>query len=86
MKAILSDENRSSYVVTDSGRIIASGLSKETALKFGAVNSFVRLAQHVINSPLALATYAELQSEAKAALQRAGVIDSDSNYPVSDSE
>jgi hypothetical protein len=71
MKAIISDENRSSYVETDSGRILAAGLSQATARKFAAVNSLIRLAERVVSgqstSPLTL------RDEAQAALYRAGV-------------
>lgn len=75
MQAILSDENRSSYVTTDAGRILASGLSKETALKFAAVNSLIRLAQNVVRAGNAsLGLRESLVSEADKALQRAGVI------------
>lgn len=48
MQAIISEENRSSYVQTDDGRIIAAGLSKKTATKFAAVNGLLRAGNKVL--------------------------------------
>jgi hypothetical protein len=75
MEAILSDENRSSYVQTDNGRILAAGLSKQTALKFAAVNSFIRLAQAVVTLPQGTVGNGveSVRVMAQAALNRAGI-------------
>jgi hypothetical protein len=70
MYATISDENRSSYVSTDEGRILAAGLSRETAQKFAAVNSFIRLAQSLVGDLEVPFAYREA---AQAALIRAGV-------------
>jgi hypothetical protein len=75
MYATISDENRSSYVSTDEGRILAAGLSRKTAQKFAAVNSLIRLAQSIVDDPFVSSdSIMRAKERAKAALIRAGVL------------